>query len=419
MDDKEIVALILLRRRLIRQRSKRKCWIHPLNLLRPTLGEHLKLEMMYTNYPDKFFEYARMTPIQFDKVLGMVTLDITLQDTNYRLSIPPRQRLFIGLRYLVSGDSIKTIATSFSVGRSTVQNIIKSVNQALWKNLQPVYLKVPDKEKWMDIVKGFDEKWNFPNCLGAIDGKHVMIRAPPNSGSLFFNYKSFFSVVLLATCDADYRFTTVDIGGYGRQSDGGIFSSSALGRALDEDRLQIPNPLPLPGSNIVQPCTFVGDDAFALSDKMMKPYDQRGLDKKKRIFNYRLSRARRIIENVFGIIASRFNIYRRSIISDPENVVNAIKATVVLHNFLRTEELLMRPETRKYCPPGYFDIDDDKNVEWRLQGGGSGLADFRKNNRNNYTNNARIMRDNLCNYFMGNGSVEWQEERAFFNVAAV
>ncbi|XP_035704434.1 uncharacterized protein LOC118434619 [Folsomia candida] len=106
-----------------------------------------------------------MSPIQFDKVLGMVTLDITLQDTNYRLSIPPRQRLFIGLRYLVSGDSIKTIATSFSVGRSTVQNIIKSVNQALWKNLQPVYLKVPDKEKWMDIVKGFDEKWNFPNCL--------------------------------------------------------------------------------------------------------------------------------------------------------------------------------------------------------------------------------------------------------------
>ncbi|XP_035709493.1 uncharacterized protein LOC118436159 [Folsomia candida] len=165
MDNKTIVALILLRRRLIRQRSKRKCWIHPLNLLRPTLGEHLKLEMMYTSYPDKFFEYTPMTPIQFDKVLGMVTLDITLQDTNYRLSIPPRHRLFIGLRYLVSGDSIKTIATSFSLGRSTVQNIIKSVNQALWKNLQPVYLKVPDKEKWMDIVKGFDEKWNFPNCL--------------------------------------------------------------------------------------------------------------------------------------------------------------------------------------------------------------------------------------------------------------
>lgn len=98
MDDKEIVAIILLRRRLIRQRLKRRYWIHPLNLLRPTMGEHLKLEMMYTSHPDKFFEYTRMTPVQFDKVLDMVTLDITLQDTNYRLSIPPRQRLFIGLR---------------------------------------------------------------------------------------------------------------------------------------------------------------------------------------------------------------------------------------------------------------------------------------------------------------------------------
>lgn len=91
---------------------------------------------------------------------------------------------------------------------------------------------MPDKEEWIKIVQNFDTLWNFPNCLGAIDGKHVMIQAPPNSGSLFFNYKGFFSLVLLATCDAHYRFTTLDIGAYGRQSDGGIFLNSLLGQSI-------------------------------------------------------------------------------------------------------------------------------------------------------------------------------------------
>lgn len=317
---------------------------------------------------------------------------------------------------------------------------------------------MPSARDWLTIVREFQSLWNFPNCLGAVDGKHVMIQAPPNSGSLFFNYKGFFSVVLLATCDANYKFTTVDIGGYGKQSDGGIFLKCGLGKALQEGKLTknsliwcsatirhftgslpIPDKVALEGTTISQPCTFVGDDAFALSEFMMKPYPEKGLkDRKKRIFNYRLSRARRIIENVFGIMASRFRIYKRSLIADPDNVVLVIQgtksvaphtndriflwfytyvlsifaATTVLHNFLRTEEESMPADNRRYCPPGYADRDDENTGEWRFEGASNSLQQLQVNTHNNYTKAAKRMRDNLADYFVNSGKVNWQDERA-------
>lgn len=72
-----------------------------------------------------------------------------------------------------------------------------------------------DQSSWKKVSDGFFDKWQFPNCLGAIDGVHIRIKAPPRSGSEFFNYKGFFSIVLLGACDAEYKFTWVDIGQYG------------------------------------------------------------------------------------------------------------------------------------------------------------------------------------------------------------
>ena len=95
--------------------------------------------------------------------------------------------------------------------------IISETCQTLWRVLsEKGFIKAPDSEKeWFAIAAEFNDKWNFPHCLGAIDGKHVLIQAPARSGSNFFNYTKCFSIVLLAFCNANYEFTLVDIGEVG------------------------------------------------------------------------------------------------------------------------------------------------------------------------------------------------------------
>lgn len=175
----------------------------------------------------------RMTPENFTHILNLIKPVITKEDTVLRPSIDPELRLAITLHYLAEGTSFSAIAMHYSIGISTVSGIVKEVCHAICSVMQPLYLPVPTThDQWKTIADGFNDIWNFPNCVGAVDGKHIIVRCPPNSGSENFNYKRFFSIVLMAVTDSRYRFLLVDIGQKGSVADGGVFEHSLFGRAI-------------------------------------------------------------------------------------------------------------------------------------------------------------------------------------------
>lgn len=190
----------------------------------------------------------------------------------------------------------------------------------------------------------------FPHCSGALDGKHVILEAPIKSGTEFYNYKQNFSIVLFALVDADYNFLFVDVGCQGRISDGGVFKDTTLYDMIENHTINLPSPRPLPDRNISIPYFFVGDSAFALSENLMKTYGgSHPKGSSKRIFNYRLSRARRIVENVFGIISSVFRVLRKPMLLQPDNPELVVMAIVLLHNYLK------RHSRNVFITPGLVD----------------------------------------------------------------
>jgi hypothetical protein len=230
---------------------------------------------------------------------------------------------------------MQNLAWAFQIGLATVHQIINETVEVIWEVLAPIYLKTPaTEEDWINISDGFSNICNFPNCIGALDGKHINIQAPPNSGSIYFNYKKTFSIVLLATCDSNYMFTMVDIGAYGSQSDGGIFRNSIFGSRFEKGTMNVSSPGHLSNTNVNMPYVLVADEAFPLKNYIMRPYPGKNLSLKQKIFNYRLSRARRTIENTFGILVARWRILKQNICCKVDNIV---KATVVLHNFCKKE----------------------------------------------------------------------------------
>jgi len=240
-------------------------------------------------------------------------------------------------------------------------------------------------------------------CIGAIDGKHVMLQKPHMSGSTFYNYKQRFSIQLLAVVDANYQFMYVDAGCQGRLGDAGVYHHSTLSTALESNLLNIPSAQALPHCHVVVPYVLVGDDAFPLKSNIMKPYAHRGLNDTERIFNYRLSRARRVVENSFGMLAARFRVFRTSMEINPAKARDVVLAATVLHNFMRQRsQTASNIEVRESCSS----VMDTADQAMHMQPP-SGMSRC-KPCLARPSLNAKTVRSTFADYFVHDGQVQWQ-----------
>lgn len=252
-------------------------------------------------------------------------------------------------------------------------------------------------EEWLKIAEEYETIWQFPHCIGSLDGKHIIIKAPGHSGSTYFNYKGSHSVVLMIVVDANYRIIYMNCGQIGRISDGGVFHNTALYADLEANNLNLPTPRPLQGRQVDVPYVLVADDAFALSKYLMKPYPYSNQPIDKRVYNYRLSRARRMVESVFGIMASRFRILRKPIELCPEKVQSVVSAIAALHNFLTSNS-----NSQRYLSRDDIDVLPTDSV-----------VGLNTNNNNNPSVSAITIREELREYFITRaGEVSWQYQYA-------
>ncbi|KAM3921244.1 uncharacterized protein RB166_010652 [Leptodactylus fuscus] len=386
------------------EKRRRSCWCKQCVDPRESASESGPAAEVKESKVDDFRNYLQMSEESFKNLLSAVKPLIEKKDTVMRASIPAEQRLAATLRFLATGKSLQDLKSTTAISVPALSSIIPETCEAIVGALREEYLRFPkNPQEWKEVADDFEWLWQFPNCGGAVGGKHVRISKPPNSGSNYYNYKGFCSIILVALVNANYEFLMVDVGKRGQASDDGVLEQTRFYNSLESDDLNLPkNEDTKQNLNFV----FLGDEAFPLHRHLIKPFPSRQLSKERKIFNYRLSRARQVAENAFGVMGHRFRIFHTAINLLPEKIDKVVLACCVLHNYL------LRHDSQSYCPPSMMDAEDIKSHEmtygeWRSESEGVGSLQPVYNRC--VFDGAVHCREQYKEYFNGAGAVLWQD----------
>jgi len=408
----DLMIYARMRSELSRRRRKKKTvnfWMRDYVAARPFLGayENLVRELQRPHNSARFQNFLRVDNDLFQQLLAEVG-PVLKKDFVVRMPLDPGLKLAVTLRYLATGNTYTDLHYQFRVGICSIARFVPEVCEAIIDVLTDRVMPPIDVDSLKKTAQEFQQRWNLPHCVGALDGRHCRIIKPPGTGTLYYNYKNFFSVVLFGLADANMRFLWCNVGANGSASDGQIFQGSSLGGALEDGDFPMPAAERMPGCPDTAPALpyfIVGDDAFPLRTWMQKPYprsQESRLSIPERVYNYRISRARRIVESAFGILATRFHCLWRTMLQRKKAPKESIVlCCVMLHNLLRTQHPSSGPQ-----PDAEGRLDETTfNLHECAEYGEEGRPGH------NYPRDAKELRRHLVDYFTHEGRVPFQESR--------
>uniref|UniRef100_A0A915DDZ9 DDE Tnp4 domain-containing protein n=1 Tax=Ditylenchus dipsaci TaxID=166011 RepID=A0A915DDZ9_9BILA len=306
---------------------KKRSYVRPAHYKSALHRNSFAVFWRYYSSPDEgdLKQFLRLSEREFEMIYSLVRRQLEAHCPKHLRPIEEKNVWQFLSGNIPFGPTYSAVAPLFVIGDSTVHDTCKEVSEEIVTAMQTDYLPTPTRQTWERSAEGFNRLRQFPKTLGAIDGKHIAIVKPEHSRAAFFNYKKFYSIVLLAIADAESRFLMVD-------------SPEAALPPNEEGSL---------------PFIFLGDGGFGCTDLVLTPFTGRGADSQEKIaFNCRLSRARSAVEHAFGIFAKRWRIFLGTIEARSETARLYTLAAVILHNFLRDpveeEDLNLRfPDDRR------------------------------------------------------------------------
>lgn len=300
-----------------------------------------------------------------------------------RRPLSVEHRLAITLWRLGTNIEYRSIGHLFGVGLSSVFVSVREVCEAIVDILLPRYIKVPSGDSLRDVVDGFDCKWGFPQCVGAIDGTHIPIISPTENALDYFNRKGHHSVVMQALVSCDYTFMDIYVGWPGSVHDARVLTNSKLFQEAEAGTLLPNTTKSINGMDV--PLLILGDPAYPMLPWLMKPYTDTGrLTAKQLRFNYRLSRARMVVECAFGRLKGRWRSLLKRNDTNVKFLPKYIAACCVLHNICEMHR-------------------DAFNDEWMIQQSANENAPTANTQTTGVSNSAveaHTIREALSDYFL-------------------
>ena len=267
-----------------------------------------------------FKQHTRLLLETFDYLCGILSPSLSRLNTKYRACIPFRNWVALSLNKLSSGNSLHGCAETYGIHESTASIIVREFCAPIEKHLKSLVIEKQSKTTLSRIVVEFEELRRLPYVIGAVDGSHIPIIAPPIDPTSYYCRKGFYSVLFQGVVDSKCKFWDYDFEWIGCCHDWTLFQNSHIRKKVMKGELL--------------PYKLMGDGAYPMRPWFYSPFkgEKDGLPRAKAHWNFIQSSTRMAVERAFGILKGRWRIMLKRIDMPLRYVPNLVTACICLHN---------------------------------------------------------------------------------------